>query len=282
MPMTPKTYNATVICLRAIDFGEADRILYLFSPDKGRFSAIAKGAKRTSSKLAGACEPLSISNAEFAEGRSLHVLRQYLPHKSFIGLRSDVMKLAYGLLLAELVNGTEAGNADSERVFEILCHALEVIDRAEEGDTIAIGLESQMALLAAAGVHPILDNCVLTEDELDAEALYYCFSPELGGLTTPSGKRRHQVTPGASATEWVNVSAKTIAILRDPHAATHATAPLLKAQRFLAYYFRKVFDKDLHAFRLIFNLLETMPVTDAVETEPVSIDDFAILANPIR
>ena len=55
----PHVYSTEAITLRRTDFGEADRILTLFTPTYGKVRAIAKGARRTTSRLAGHLEPFT-------------------------------------------------------------------------------------------------------------------------------------------------------------------------------------------------------------------------------
>lgn len=64
-----KTITTKAIILRRVDFGEADRILTLLTPDQGKISAIAKGSRRAKSKLAGGLELFSISNIHLIDGK---------------------------------------------------------------------------------------------------------------------------------------------------------------------------------------------------------------------
>ena len=259
---TEKTYTTEVICLRAMDYGETDRIVHLYAAEKGRISAIAKGAKRTNSKLAGACERLNLSEVQLASGRNLDVLCQYQPQETFTGLRTDLLKLAYGMLFADLIDATEAANADSHAIFARLRYGLHALDVAEPQETMGIGLAFQSALLEILGTHPVFDACIFTHAPLDPGALYYCFSPQLGGITSPEMKRfqlNQQPNQDTQNIEWVNVSAKTIALLASPQEASWNDPQRIKAQKFLRYYLKKVLEKDVHAYNLLFNIFETFP-----------------------
>jgi DNA repair protein RecO (recombination protein O) len=258
-PITAKTYTTQVICLRAYDFGEADKILHFYSPDHGRISAIAKGVKKAKSKLAGACELLNLSEVQLSKGKNLDLLCQYQPKETFIGLRSDLLKLAYGLLFSDLINQT-AIDMDSEATFHTLKQALNLLDQAVEAQIIPIGLEFQLTLLHAAGFHPVLNECIFTQQPLDLEALYYCFSPQLGGVTTSEQKRRHLVETKEFGEQWINVSTSTLKILENPYLLDWNSNQFYKAQKFLQYYFKQVFEKQFHSYDLVFNLLEmTLP-----------------------
>lgn len=266
-PIAAKTYTTEVICLRTYDFGEADKILNLYSPEHGRISAIAKGVKKPKSKLAGACELLNLSEVQLSRGRNLDLLCQYQPRETFVMVRSDLLKLTYGLLFVELVNLT-AGEADSQAVFHDLKWGLERLNTANEAETLPIGIDFQLALLQAEGYQPVLNRCIFSEIPLnldDSDALYFCFSAQLGGITSPSRKKQHMMASteenGGFNEQWVNVSATTLRLLTDPYNLEWQIPQFYKAQKFLHYYFRQIFEKNLHAFDMVFNLLE-MPLTE--------------------
>ena len=72
--MASRTYRAEAIVLRTVDFGEADRILVLFSRHFGKLHVVAKGIRRATSRMAGHAEPLTHATYQFARGRELDVL----------------------------------------------------------------------------------------------------------------------------------------------------------------------------------------------------------------
>src|SRR5215217_2712880 len=65
----PGTFKTEAVVLRSIRFGEADRVLHLYSPDRGRVGAVAKGVRRVKSRLGGRLEPLMRSRLVLHEGR---------------------------------------------------------------------------------------------------------------------------------------------------------------------------------------------------------------------
>lgn len=271
-PIAAKTYTTDVICLRAYDFGEADKILHLYSSEHGRISAIAKGVKKAKSKLAGACELLNLSEVQLSKGKNLDLLCQYQPRETFVGIRSDLLKLAYALLFSELVNLT-AGEADSHLIFAELKNALHLLDQADEKHVMPLGIEYQLALLHAEGYHPILDTCIFSGQALEPDATFYCFSAQLGGVTNPAGKRAYQMETNSFSEEWVNVSASTLRLLQSPYDPAWEQGHFLKAQKFLRYYFQRVVEKTMHSYDMIFTLLQ-MP-------EPLSGNAKADSMSPV-
>ena len=65
----PGTYKTEGVVLRSIRYGEADRVLHLYTADRGRVGAVAKGVRRVRSRLGGRLEPLSRVKLVLYEGR---------------------------------------------------------------------------------------------------------------------------------------------------------------------------------------------------------------------
>jgi len=63
-----RTFHAQAVVLRHIEYGEADRILTLFSLERGKFQAIAKGVRKIKSRKAGHLEPFTYVSLFLAEG----------------------------------------------------------------------------------------------------------------------------------------------------------------------------------------------------------------------
>ncbi|HEX5439629.1 MAG TPA: DNA repair protein RecO, partial [Ktedonobacterales bacterium] len=100
----PHVYSTEAICLRRTDFGEADRILTLFTPAYGKVRAIAKGVRRTTSRLAGHLEPFTRTQLLLAHGRDLDIVTQAEARERLEALRDDVWHATAAWYLAELVD----------------------------------------------------------------------------------------------------------------------------------------------------------------------------------
>src|SRR3954463_3750707 len=72
----PRTYRVEAIVLRRIDFGEADRVLVLYTRERGKMPAVAKGIRRISSRSAGPLELFSRTEIQLARGATLDVVPQ--------------------------------------------------------------------------------------------------------------------------------------------------------------------------------------------------------------
>ncbi len=239
----PTIYNTEAICLRAFPYSETSLIIHCITPDRGRVSAMAKGAKRAKSSLAGACEPLSLNQLQLKEGKSLDVLYQYQSLKPFWTIRQNMLKLACANLMAELVyTVTAEGDADSLAVFQLLKTTLLTLESptVDASQALAHAFRFQTSLLALCGYQLSLDTCAVTHDFLDDDRSYYPFSPELSGVvTTQTNKQNDERHNDFKKTPLVNVSTITLQVLRDPLKALSSgqwqQASLTKCHRFLQY-----------------------------------------------
>ena len=176
-------YKSRGIVLRSIRYGEADRILDLYTRDTGLVSAIAKGIRRTKSRFGGRLEPLSCVEFLAYEGRTLDIVTQVEVLRSFHDVREDLkcLKAASGMVWT--VRALSGGDEADRRVFNLLYHALDALE-ARETSFEAVGSAFALKLSILAGYNPRLDVCVSCERDLaqiSSEGLLY-FAPPLGGV----------------------------------------------------------------------------------------------------
>ncbi len=145
----------TGIVLGRTDFGEADRILTILTPDHGRIRVIAKGVRKVKSKLAGGIELFSISQISFIHGRSeIYTLISSRLQKHFSRIASDINRTMFGYEIIKLINKTVEDNA-GEEYFELLSYALEALDETSLPQP-AIELWLYAQILKLAGHSPNL------------------------------------------------------------------------------------------------------------------------------
>jgi DNA repair protein RecO (recombination protein O) len=154
-----RTHRSEAIVLRSLRYGEADRILHLLTRDQGRVSAIAKGARRTRSKLGGRLEPLSHVAVLFHRGAGEMVTITGADLlASHDAVRADGERLAVALVGIEAVLRLFPEEAADERLFDGLVRFLDVVGGASGADP-AVALAFCLKLIALAGWAPRLDAC---------------------------------------------------------------------------------------------------------------------------
>jgi DNA repair protein RecO (recombination protein O) len=175
------TFSLTAVNVGTFPLGESDRIVTLFSRERGLHRAVAKGARKPGTKLSGKSEPLNINRMLLAKGRSLDIITQCESIETFGSLRKDLTRLAYALYYAELTQVFGQGlSEDSTRYFDRLALSIGLMAESHH-DPAILCLEFEFALLEMLGIRPELDVCVACREPLNEQNLS-SFNHELGGL----------------------------------------------------------------------------------------------------
>ncbi|SDC74510.1 MULTISPECIES: DNA repair protein RecO [unclassified Candidatus Frackibacter] len=175
-------YKTDAIVLRHYEFDEADKLIVLYTRDYGKVKAVANGARKTKSRLAGGVELFTYNDLLLYQGKSLSTISQCEIKNSFAKLRSDLFKMAYASYLAEVVNEFTVEEEKNESVFALLLATLHLLN--DGGDLEIITRFFELRLLNLLGYRPVIDICVECDKEL-AEVKQLRFSSVAGGLICP-------------------------------------------------------------------------------------------------
>jgi DNA repair protein RecO (recombination protein O) len=197
-------YKANALVLRRIPLGETDKIVTLFTREYGKLAAVAKGSRRTTSRLAGATEPLMFLRALVAVGMNLDVLTQCEIRESFPGVRGDFGLFLRATYCCELLDKLTVDRDPAPEAFDLLLSTLYVLQRAVDPDAAVHAYELQ--LMAQVGYDPLLTACVRCDREFDGETvLHAAYSPARGGAmcaecAVQTREETLKLTPEAAAT----------------------------------------------------------------------------------
>jgi DNA repair protein RecO (recombination protein O) len=169
------------IVLKRIDSGETDRRLTLLTREFGKVDAVAKGARKSASRLAGSSDPLSCSKMTFAAGKKNRFITQTQPLTSFRGLRADFDRLTFALALAELYAAVVPWEEEAPEVYDLLLTSLEAIERHPK--PLAALAWAEVQFLQVAGFLPQFGTCVVTDSAIAEPAPFV--SPQAGGYVSP-------------------------------------------------------------------------------------------------
>src|SRR5260370_40182928 len=123
-----RSYSIEAIILKRTDYGEADRILTLLTPTKGKMHAIAKGTRRPVSKKAGHLELLNRSQLQMALGRNLDIVTQAEGRENFLHLRGELWHMTCVFYLAELVDRFVEDSTPHFDIYSLLFEPLRSLD----------------------------------------------------------------------------------------------------------------------------------------------------------
>jgi DNA repair protein RecO (recombination protein O) len=156
----PGSLKAEAIVLRSMRYGEADRILHLYTPDRGRLSAIAKGVRRAKSRFGGRLEPYFRLRLVLYEGRSdLLTVTSAETVAGHPRLREHARALDGASRACDAV-GRLFDDGDPHRgVYNLLANQLALLDADPALATRANALAFRLKLLLAAGFAPQLAAC---------------------------------------------------------------------------------------------------------------------------
>lgn len=178
--MRERVYRTEALILRRSDFGEADRLITLATP-AGRRRVIAKGIRKTTSKLAGHLELFTHASLLIAVGRNLDVITQSQTIEAHPRLRAELERLSCAYYLAELYDRFTEEEEENRPLFDLLVHSFAALDVSNNPDLIVRAFE--LRLLHVAGYRPHLHHCAACNDRLTEEADR--FSPSMGGVLCP-------------------------------------------------------------------------------------------------
>jgi DNA repair protein RecO (recombination protein O) len=177
-----RTYKTEAIVLRSMRFSEADRILHLYTEQRGRIGAIAKGIRKTKSRFGARLEPLSHVELLLHEGAGeLQTITGVELLRTHRASREDPYRLNVGLIGAEAMLRLFGEPEANERAFGALARFLDLLDDAPAAETRPavdpLALSFQLKLLWLAGYLPHLTSCVECGEATDLVG----FSARAGG-----------------------------------------------------------------------------------------------------
>src|SRR6476469_8599443 len=224
--MAGRSYSTEAVVLRSIRFGAADRVLHLYTADRGRIGAVAKGVRKTTSRFGGRLEPLSHVELQLHVGQGeLQTITGVRLIRSHQTARDDYYRLSAGLIGAEAMLRLFTEQERNERAFTALTRFLDLLDEpshvAERPSVDPLALSFQLKLLWLSGYLPHLTSCA----ECGAnDTTLIGYSPQAGGAVCRAC--------GAGSLALTRAGIDGIeTLLREPLAAARAGALSERAAR---------------------------------------------------
>jgi DNA repair protein RecO (recombination protein O) len=185
MPKPIHTLRAEVIVLRHTDWGEADRLLVLYSRENGKLRAIAKGIRKIHSRKAGHLEPFTRAAVLLAHGRDFWIVTQAETVDSYPAFKEDLVRLGYASFIVELLDRFTYEEGENRALYQLLVETLKYA--ASEGDAFNAVLYYQVRLLDLLGFRPLLFECARCGKEIKQQDQF--FSALDGGVVCPECSR---------------------------------------------------------------------------------------------
>ncbi len=186
MPSTTrdKLYRTEAIVLRHWRVGEADRVLVLYSPNLGKFRAIAKGVARPTSHLGGHLELLVRSRLQLAKSKGdLDIVTQSETVDPHMGFRDDLRLIAHASVIGDLLDSFTVDHVENYPLYRLVNDTLNWLGQANDPDLLTLWYTMQ--LLGFVGYRPELNQCLSCNAALQPNE-GNGFSGTLGGMVCPA------------------------------------------------------------------------------------------------
>ncbi len=222
-------------------------MLTVFTPDHGKFRAIAKGIRKPRSRKAGHLELFTCSKLLLAKGRDLDVITQAETVNGYRPLREDLLRGAYAAYTVELLDKFTPDNEDNPDLYGLLRKALGWLGASENLALTARYYE--LHLLSMAGFQPQLFRCVACGKKIVAEDQY--FSIQDGGAVCANDGKTY---PGA-----LPISLNGLKYLRYTQSNTYARVSGVKLpagvavemEALLARYITHILERQLKSVEFL-------------------------------
>ncbi|PWH18621.1 MAG: DNA repair protein RecO [Anaerolineae bacterium] len=182
MPSRQRTFRVEAVVLRHQDWGEADRLITLFSRERGKLRAVAKGVRKIRSRKAGHLEPFNRANLLLAQARDLPLITQAETISASLPFQEDLVRIGQGAYVLELVDRFTVEEEANAALYTLL---VETLERLSQSDAPWFEVRFfEMKLLDFVGFRPQLFQCVLCGEAIQAQDQF--FSCALGGVVCPN------------------------------------------------------------------------------------------------
>jgi DNA repair protein RecO (recombination protein O) len=177
-----RSFRVEAVVLRHADWGEADRLLTLYTRERGKVRAIAKGARKIRSRKAGHLEPFTHVTLQLARGHDLLIVTQAETVNAFLPIHEDLVRTSQAAYIVELLDRfTYEDDSENFGIFRLLTEALVRLEK-EIDPWLAIRFY-EIRLLDLLGYRPHWFECARCGREIKAEDQY--FSAAQGGVLCP-------------------------------------------------------------------------------------------------
>ncbi len=192
-----KNWQSEAFVLWTKPYGEADKLVALFTRSNGKVAAVAKGARKAKSKLAAIVDMFVTGDYLLYQGKSLAIIRQAALLVKYSRLRESFEHYSHGVYLCELVNRVLEEACPSAALYDLMLGTFNALNQANS-DPVLITRGFELLLLKELGYCPYLEGCLAC----GVTSSPFSYSPAAGGLLCRrcgAGNKGIALSPGSIA-----------------------------------------------------------------------------------
>ena len=194
MPGNERSLKVEAVILRHADWGEADRLVTIYSREDGKLRTVAKGVRKMRSRKAGHLEPFTRVKLLLARGHDLWIVTQAESIDLFSPIRENLNLTAQAAYVVELLDRFTYEEGANWQLYKLLVDTLDRL--ATDADIFIPVRYYEMRMLDLLGFRPQLFNCASCEEEIQPRDQY--FSADIGGVLCPRCRGKGQSTRSVS------------------------------------------------------------------------------------
>lgn len=166
------------IVIKEVGVGEADKIITIFSRNRGRISALAKGGKRPRSKLSAGSQLMCYGEYVLFSGKDMYQVNSCEVLEPFYDIRNDMVRLTYAAHFLDIVMEIIQENQPSPKLLQLLLNSLFMLTKEEKSPELVSRI-FELRALSTAGYAPHIRNCIICGREQEK---FYSFSYSKSGF----------------------------------------------------------------------------------------------------
>ncbi len=234
------TFKEEGIVIRKKDFGEADKILTIYTRGRGRITAFAPGARKVTSRKTSATELFTHGYYFFHKGKNMDVITEWEILNTFYQLRDDLNKAALAFYMAELLNAFLVDGQPHYPTYRLFLESMSLLSRAKENHELWVRA-FEVKALNHHGFGPELYQCASCTNPLSVEKY---FQVGHGGTVC-----RDCFEDGLLLTEDQLLFIRKLARLNwnELSRLRYEDHQLIDSEKILAHYLRETLEKELSA-----------------------------------
>jgi DNA repair protein RecO (recombination protein O) len=165
------------IVIKEINFGEADKIITIFSREKGKIQGCAKGARRPKSPLVSSTQLFSYNSYILFKGKNLYNINQGELIESFYNIRENLEKLYCSFYIIELISDVIEEGSPNEELLNLLLNTLYILSNTDK-NILMVKTVFELRMLRILGFLPNVICCTKCNEEFEE----YLFNSNMGGI----------------------------------------------------------------------------------------------------
>ena len=179
-----RSLKVEAIVLRHSDWGEADRLLWLYSREQGKLTAIAKGVRKLHSRKAGHLEPFMRVSLLLARGHDLWIVTQAEAVEAYLPLRESLVRTGQAAYVIELLDRFTYEEGANRQLYQLLADTLQRLAQEPDAAIFTVLHYYEMRLLDLVGYRPQLFECAGCGGPIRPQDQF--FSAAQGGALCPN------------------------------------------------------------------------------------------------